>query len=550
MHRTEAGMYKPNNRTAISVTHTARKQSSADTGGAKPKTRPASFYSSSHVTDNHTVGFSGISGCEALPVLEKVTDGKNSTAKLRSVKSSPLSGNHNRQENATFIEVIKELTPSFTYKEPSSYPLLSIQEIDNNQTEPSQEHGVHTERVSQRKSTAYYKDTVRSPTKRERTTSERSSLTTSTTSQCHSDSGYETGGRNSSTTSSHSLETSHEIASHERSSHEKPRSEQSTQVSTLLQGITTLTKNAQQDSIHAQHSPTSYPLDDVSNDRLSHSCEKNNSRANELLDLDLKRSVDIRKDYKSFTSPQGSPVTPRRFKSPDCIRTKGIDFEEKWTFFEVITSPPEEFRDMLPSLEPGMEVPSLREPKPNTSAQSEAMQTEPLTDGKEITTVGERKMTLITPAKIRMVDLNNNIVVGQSPKGSPSAVRRPYRAVRKIHRPKQNAQTNTDNVITIEAEVHQIAKPKVSPILSRLSPAASPDKTLKICSNTSGKIVKYNGNSLVSKNRGVIMQDTASKAGNTCGSKTSPVLKRLFSTTMDRGLQVKISITMDHYIQL
>ena len=500
----------------------------------------------------------------------QVTDGASASSLCNvtshndtaAVKTSSIDPHYMQQEAATFIEVIKDLTPSFTYKEPSSYPLLPRNSLPDSLSKVT----------SSRRSSS----DAAAPGGRQRTTSERSSLTTSSTSQYQSDSGYDTGDRNS---NYQSLETSHE------ENYNTPQEKitrcvenRDELVSNLLQGITTLTEKAQQESVHCSSPEGVAPAD-----LPPLSWDKPGTKTNAVFDIELRHSIDGGSDYKSFTSPQGSPATPRRFKSPHCIRTEGVDFEEKWTFFEIITSPPEEFRDMLPSksstkTSPDHTNPNLCSPKNSPchfvdksnsldKQTSSCMRGSGGSHGKpgvtsKTSSAIERKEKVLANSLSRhgcVEDSNSNLAEGSalppaSVKASTLPMRRPYRAVRKTHRPKQNAQTNTETatstVISIEAGSHNVTKPKLrspQPELSTNSDYESITAELSTQDSLTSNLDKPDGNTCSSPGNPFTAnsQHTSEKntiqttCGKTGGSKiTSPILKRLFSTTMSRGLQV------------
>lgn len=485
-----------------------------------------------------------------------VTD-VTSTSHLCSVTShvaakASYDGCYMQQENATLIEVIKELTPSFSCKEPSSYPLLS--------------RPITAEVRSQSS------DSAAPSIGRQRTLSERSSLTTSSTSQYHSDSGYDTGDRNS---TYQSLETSHEENPHKKVIPPTALGKIANRdelVSNLLQGITTLTQKAQEDtSDYSAHEELDVNLPPLSWD-------KPGTKTNAVLDIELRHSLEYAKDYKSFASPQGSPVTPRRFKSPACIRTEGVDFEEKWTFFEIITSPPDEFRDMLPNKPTPKTSPRQSPAKVNTPLVSPKRQTSPIKTASHSPSSRASKLAGVVERKEKVLanslshhghspDINNNWSTNSQAKDGHQPVvvkasvvpnRRPYRAVRK-NRPKQNAQTSTDSgVISLDAGSHNVTKPKLrSPgysssnndygSIQKQSSADVVTSHQDIVDSTVGKTHKSSGNpsssdTLCESDQNTIQETCGKSHGNNITS--SPILKRLFSTTMSRGLQVKTCIIM------
>ena len=116
-----------------------------------------------------------------------------------------------------------------------------------------------------------------------------------------------------------------------------------------------------------------------------------------------------------------------------------------------------------------------------------------------------------------------------SPVGSP----RIRRTVRRVHRPKQNAGTNTES-----CDKGKLIAPSVK---------GSSTTLLKRESSTPNQTRAYTAdeaNSNASR-----LGDTDGSVVNECSTLgnikvTSPILKRLFSTTLTRGLQVDVNYVM------
>lgn len=330
--------------------------------------------------------------------------------------------------------------------------------------------------------------------------SDRGSVLSSSFISQHTDSGYDTG-RNSSSTSYHSELEGLEITDREQDVR---------LVKNLVNDITSLTQQLGTDG------------DESKATNFSHDFQKHSR-----FDLELRKSHEHKELKKSFSpSPQGSPATPRRFRSPDCIRTRGMDFEEKWCYFEIITSPPEEFRDdlMIDGCETKASSQSGRPLQNGHSTMCSETNCESLSnitshnmDSRLSRRADNSKLSIsmsyepISAAK----HCNNNFNISQpklphpttrivskrvssSPQTSPRVgIKRTV--VRRAHRSKQNAETNTDSIDRRLAT-------ETGSVLQNQAPVTSP----------------------ALENTGL------------CPKSTSPILKRLFSTTMARGIQVDL----------
>jgi len=272
---------------------------------------------------------------------------------------------------------------------------------------------------------------------------QRNSLSTiSTSSQYASDSGYSTG-QTSSTSNSLSVST-----------------ETPAQVDQSV--ITSEKKLAERPSLLAAH-----PI-------FEGIASLNRSRCSVLGQTEIGSRV------VHAASPVSSPPTPRRFRSPECIRTRGMDFEEKWCYFETITSPPEEFKD-----------------RPDTM---------------RIQSTDHRGT--------KTVDINGNLIINQKCQNewdslltpADPAPCQPYRAIRRIHRNTQNAETNT------------------TPNLVRKTTNCQEDSYFQSSTQAATSIEFITKSPIVRAK--THSQDIANP------QKTSPVLKRLFSTSLARGIEV------------
>ena len=469
------------------------------------------------------------------------------------------------QSGTTYIEVIKQLTPSITFKDSGdSFPAA----------EDSSSNKVVTQREKERNSVL----------------SDRGSVLTSSQ---HTDSGYDTG-RNSSSTSYHSeLVTSNERVSVVGGQQDTEKDDEL--VTTLLEDIASLTENVQSGVTEKSNSCNTRPSN------LSDSAQPNHlsshdvrQQTNSKFDSEFRKNAEHRDLKTSFSpSPQGSPATPRRFKSPDCIRTRGMDFEEKWCYFETITSPPEEFRDVSPDRKTSNAI--IRNTSPDRKSRStsasqdtlslmqanhlasfypmssnasscetigtcESINTDSILNTSESTCKSRSDFMQMSfsadclmsadvylnsfPNQVpqiylpnpKVFDSNNNrpsFTHGASHKAAPEPSCIPQvtdqqfpqirRTVRRAHRPKQNAGTNTES------------SPGKSLLPSRrIINAQTYGLDIPICSQDS-KVSTTGQPSNTELLKGATSESSLTK-GNI--KVTSPILKRLFSTTMARGLQV------------
>ena len=445
---------------------------------------------------------------------------------------SQIYENPARKKEATFIEVIKQLTPSVAFKD-------SVTQ-------------------QQRSTAANVDDTsVSSRFSRERGSviSDRGSVLSSSFISQHTDSGYDTGQTSSSTSYHSELVTSNEGPDNKVG---KEFEEGDELVTNLLEDIASLVNPVPGDAVSENAwTPTTQPADEARHHKYL------------KFGLDLQHGGELKKAYSP--SPQGSPATPRRFKSPDCLRTRGMDFEEKWCYFETITSPPEEFRDISPTRRSEIDPQSSSVKNSAavqgyeclyTSGNSESIITDSVlntsvsslrcadalikTSFSAACTLSSNASTRAQsrlPTTTKVTDSNNNITSmsvqraskteQDGSKSSPVGSPRLRRTVRRVHRPKQNAGTNTES-----CDKGKLIAPSVK---------GSSTTHLKRESSTPKQTRAYTAdeaNSNASR-----LGDTDGSVVNECSTLgnikvTSPILKRLFSTTLTRGLQVDVNYVM------
>lgn len=418
-------------------------------------------------------------------------------------------------QTPTLITVVKHLTASQTFEEPTNFP------DDFDQTFRK---GGRCATLPSRKRSSQVSD-------------RGSVLSVSVSSQPGaSDSGYETTGQTSGSTSYHSL--------HDTSAQEVQVKDEL--VSTLLENIASLAEHTRTDG------ECEYARVNIGNEAKESFPFQN---------LKLRRSYEHREVKPSASpSPQSSPATPRRFKSPDCLRTRGMDFEEKWCYFEAITSPPEQFQDL--SLLSDSWTEGLIPPAQTTESIAAEPHSEIWTEG-SIPTLPTTKCITLNPhtktpaegatlsnpnitgmipqppvpseAKLAAprVDINQNIILADDPSAIShiSSLNSVRRTVRKVHREKQNAETNTESTTP-------------SPIETPPPPIEEMGRKARFKAMygfTAGQSVKHNNHTPENMEKPVGKTPPESSIGLPSGrntKKTSPILKRLFSTTMARGLQV------------